>query len=431
MTSAGPGPGMRMCVRFPGLPGAVGFRPERRPTSGRGVVIQGDAPPDDPSRDGVNADVDRLHMARALELAARGRDHVAPNPMVGAVVTRDGRLIAEGHHAVFGGPHAEVAAFATVGDPSELSGASLYVTLEPCSHHGKTPPCVDAILAAGVTRVVVAVLDPDPRVSGRGVERLRERGVKVEVGLLADEARALNQRFFTFHEDQRPTVIMKVATTLDGRIATADGGSRWITGPAAREEVHRLRSTVDAVVVGRRTVEADDPRLTVRHVDGSNPTRVILDSQGTLGMHHGVFRDGRARTIQVTLPGMPRVDEAWEIAPGEGNRPDLAAFLTRAAAEGWRSLLVEGGAGVFTAFLRSGLVDELHLHVSPRVVGADGNLAWAGELGVSTLALARAFRYVDVRRAGDDLLCTLERPPSPAAMADATGGEAVGACSPE
>jgi len=379
----------------------------------------------------VNTDADRLHMSRALELAARGRDRVAPNPMVGAVVVRDHRVIAEGYHAVFGGPHAEVVAFAAVTDRAALAGSTLYVTLEPCSHHGKTPPCVDAVLEAGVTRVVVAVLDPDPRVSGRGVARLRDRGVRVDVGLLRDEARVLNHDFFRFHEERRPKVTMKVATTLDGRIATADGGSRWITGAIAREEVHRLRASVDAVVVGRGTVEADDPRLTVRHVVGRSPARVILDSQGILGRHHGVFRDGAARTVQVTLPGMPRVDEAWEIPAGEGNRPDLTALLTRGADEGWRHLLVEGGAGVFTAFLRSGLVDELHLHVSPRVVGDGGNLAWAGDLGVSTLPLARAFRYVDVQPVGDDLLVRLERSPAPATVADETGGEAVGACSPE
>jgi diaminohydroxyphosphoribosylaminopyrimidine deaminase/5-amino-6-(5-phosphoribosylamino)uracil reductase len=353
---------------------------------------------------------DAAYMRRAIRLAARGRGRVHPNPMVGAVIVARGTVVGEGHHPVFGGPHAESVAIEQAG--AAARGATLYVNLEPCCHHGKTPPCVDAILASGIARVVAATLDPNPLVAGGGVERLRAAGVEVRVGVREAAARHLNAGYLSFEERGRPLVSLKVAATLDGKIAATGGASRWITSEPARRLVHRLRAGVDAAVVGRATVERDDPALTVREVVGRNPTRVVLDSRGRLRPDRRLFRDGEARTIHVTLPDARGVGEHWEVPPAESGRPDLGAVLVRGGRLGWRHVLLEGGGEVATEALRRGIVDRLYLFTSPRVFGSHGSLPWAGDLGPSVLDGNCRFRLHATRRVGPDLLCVLDAEPA-------------------
>jgi diaminohydroxyphosphoribosylaminopyrimidine deaminase/5-amino-6-(5-phosphoribosylamino)uracil reductase len=248
-------------------------------------------------------------MDQALRVAEAGLGLTAPNPAVGAVLVRDGRVVGEGAHLKAGTPHAEGIALRVAGERAR--GATAYVTLEPCAHHGRTPPCADALVAAGVGRVVVAGTDPDPRVDGRGVARLREAGIEVTVGCRAPEARALNRGFFTLHTLGRPHVTLKTAMTLDGRIVAADGQSRWITGEPARAEAHRLRFLADAVMVGIGTVLADDPRLTVRRPDlpAKEPLRVVVDSRLRLPVDAALLSAGDPGRVVVACAGP--ADAAW------------------------------------------------------------------------------------------------------------------------
>ncbi len=364
---------------------------------------------------------DRAAMARALELAARGRGTVAPNPLVGAVVVRDGRIVGEGWHQVAGGPHAEVAALADAG--ALATGSTVFVTLEPCAHTGRTGPCTTALLAAGVARVVVAVADPDPLAAG-GAEVLRAAGVPVEVGLLGDEAGRQNRAFLFAVTRGRPLVVLKAAVSLDGRIAAADGTSRWITGPQARARAHELRADAGAVLVGAGTALADDPRLTVRQPGwaGRQPLRVVLDGRARLPATAAVL-DGEAPTLVVVGPAADPARVAAlraagaDVAAAAATPPapaptspvaplDLAAVLGLLHDRGVRSVLVEGGAGVAGAFVRAGLVDELVVFVAPLLLGARGHPLLAGD-GIATLADGPRFRTVAVDRAGDDTALTL------------------------
>jgi diaminohydroxyphosphoribosylaminopyrimidine deaminase/5-amino-6-(5-phosphoribosylamino)uracil reductase len=318
--------------------------------------------------------VEAAAMARALELAASVRTTTSPNPWVGCVVEPGGF---EGATRPPGGPHAERVALEAAG--AVARDATLVTTLEPCSHHGRTPPCVDAILAAGVRRVVVAIEDPDPQVSGSGIRALRQAGVEVEVGVGADEARAQLAPYLKHRRTGRPWVVLKLAATLDGRIAAPDGSSRWITGPEARADAHRLRAESDAVVVGAGTVLADDPRLTARvdghDHDGRQPLRVVL---------------GRA-------PADARVHPALEL---DG---DLGDVLDELGRQGVVQALVEGGPSVAGAFHRAGLVDRYVLYLAPALLGgADGRPVLAGE-GVATIAEAWRGSIIGVERLGDDL----------------------------
>jgi len=318
-------------------------------------------------------DQDHEYMTRALALAPRGEGRVHPNPMVGAVVVADGEVVGEGWHDRFGGPHAERPALEAAG--ARARGATLYVTLEPCAHHGKTPPCVEAILAAGVARVVVAMSDPDPRVDGRGIARLRAAGVEVTVGASESAARVQNAPFLQRHRTGRALVTLKLAASLDGRIAGSGGESRWISSETSRADVHALRARADAVLVGRGTVERDDPALTVRHVEGRNPVRIVLDSRGRLPADRTIFRDGAARTVHATLEGVksPTADH-WELPAGADGCPSLRELLARCAAEGLLHVLAEGGAALATSLVAGRLVDELRLYTAPIVLGSGESL---------------------------------------------------------
>lgn len=355
-------------------------------------------------------DVDERWMAAALALARRGLGRTAPNPAVGCVLVRDGRLVAQGWTQPGGRPHAETEALDRAGDGAR--GATAYVTLEPCAHHGVTPPCTQALVRAGVARVVTATDDPDPRVAGRGHTQLRDAGVAVTEGVLRAEADALNAGFFLRVREKRPLVSLKLAQTLDGRIATATGESQWITGPEARARGHLLRAEHDAVLVGIETALADDPALTCRlpGLADRSPVRVVLDSACRLpptsvlaqtaaaAPTWVVTREG-ARSAALTELGVEVIGVA---ADGEG-RVDVMAALRAMAARGITRLLVEGGAGVAASLTRQGLVDLLHVFAAGRVFGGDGRAAIA-PLGVETLAEAPRFRHIHDLACGPDRL---------------------------
>ena len=367
-------------------------------------------------------------MDRALELAARGAGAVSPNPMVGAVLLGpDGETWGEGWHGRYGGPHAEVWAVRDAernGHP-QLEDATLVVTLEPCSHTGKTPPCADLILERGIPRVIIAHEDPFSEVAGRGIERLRQRGVEVTVGVRAAEAKRLNEAFLTHVRTGRPLVTLKVAATLDGQIATASGDSQWVSGPESRQLVHRWRAEMDAVLVGSGTARADDPALTVRHVElatgQTQPLRVVLDRTGALPPSRRLFTDAHvARTLVITEPGnMPPYADAFRQLGGalwtvprteDGRHVDLGAVLDRLGSgdglpEGVRpvqSLLVEAGPGLATALLAQDLVDRVAWFVAPKLIGA--GTPSVGSLGTPKMADALAFVASSWETIGPDAL---------------------------
>lgn len=321
-------------------------------------------------------------MRRALELAGRGRGYVSPNPMVGAVITdTHGTIIAEGWHREFGGPHAEVNALAQVAG-QQLSNATLYVTLEPCSHQGKTPPCTDAIIEAGIGRIVVAMRDPNPLVNGRGNKRLREAGREVVVGMMETEARRLNEAWIHYIRTGKPFVTIKMAQSLDGYIALPGGESQWLTGELARQHVHKLRAGADAVLIGTGTAKYDNPSLTVRHgVQGRNPKRIVLDRRLELDPGLKLFTDEyRALTtvfIGDDVEENPRVEVLRaegvdvQIIPVEGNPENLRLdrVIERLGQMQITSVLAEGGAAVIDSMIAGDLADKLILFLAPKLLG--------------------------------------------------------------
>lgn len=348
-------------------------------------------------------------MAAALRAARRGLGRTSPNPAVGAVIVKDGRIVGRGHHARAGGAHAEVVALRQAGPAAR--GADLYTTLEPCDHTGKTGPCSVAILEAGVRRVFTGSHDPNPLVNGKGVARLRAAGVEVVEDVLRAECDALVAPWQTFMRERRPFVTLKAAVTLDGRLATRTGDARWVTGAAARDRVHRLRDEVDAVLVGSGTARADDPRLTTRLPGGKgrDPLRVVLDTELRLPPRLALFRGGstaptivaHAPDARARRPAGPGV-ERLAVRRGKGglSLPDLLAKL---AARGVVHLLVEGGAAVHARFLEAGLVDRVMVFVAPKLLGADG-VPLAALRGPARMAGAMSLRDVSVERLGDDVL---------------------------
>lgn len=349
-------------------------------------------------------------MRRALELAALGWGQVAPNPLVGAVVVREGRVVGEGFHGQHGGPHAEVAALNAAGPAAR--GATLYVTLEPCAHHGKTPPCTAAIRQAGIARVVFAAADPNPAAAG-GAEWLRSSGIDVETALLAEEARELNAPFFHAHSTAgaaRPWVALKLALTLDARIADASGRSVWITGQEARAEVHRLRAGHDAIAVGSGTALADDPLLTVRGAVQPRrpPLRVVFDRRLRTPVGARLLSDGTP-LLFIAGPGADadraaRLRERGAEVEAAGT---LDAALAMLAARGIRSLFVEGGASLATNLLGRRLVDRLYLFYAPLLLG--GGLAAFDGLAAVKLESAERWRPLGSTEFGADTLITLGR----------------------
>ncbi len=348
-------------------------------------------------------------MERALALAERGRGAVEPNPLVGAVVVRDGAVVGEGWHQQFGEAHAEVFALADAGDAAR--GATAYVTLEPCCHHGKTPPCTDALLRAGVRRVVAAMPDPYPLVGGRGAEALRAAGVTVDVGLGEAQARRLNAPYLKLLSTGRPYVHLKWAMTLDGKLATRSGDSKWISNEASRRLAHVLRGRVDAVVVGIGTALADDPLLTARPPGPRAATRVVLDSQGRLPPTSRLAQTARdVPTLVVTAPAGGAAGRLRELGcevlplPGEGGRPSVDALLAELGRRRMTNVLVEGGAGVLGGFLDARAVDEAHVFISPRLAGGAAAPSPVGGRGAQRIAEALVLAEWTVEPVEGDLL---------------------------
>ncbi len=358
-------------------------------------------------------------MNAALALARRGLGRVWPNPAVGCVIAKDGRVVGRGWTQPGGRPHAETEALDRAGTLAD--GATLYTTLEPCSHHGKTPPCADAVIAAGVARVVAATADPDPRVDGAGFALLRGAGIAVDIGIGAAEAAELNAGFFLRTASGRPLVTLKLATTLDGKIAMASGESRWITGEAARRRAHLLRAAHDAVMIGVGTAAADDPELTCRlpGMADRHPARIVVDPGLRLPLTARLVADAsRNRTWIVTRTGgdTARHDgfrtagvELIEL-PGTDEGLDLAAVLRVLGKRGLTRLLVEGGAGLAAGLLRRDLVDRLAWFHAPAAIGGDGIGAVAA-LGVQKLSEIPRFERLTVEPVGEDVLETLRRRP--------------------
>ncbi len=346
-------------------------------------------------------------MRRALELAEKGCGMVSPNPMVGAVVVKGGRVVGEGYHQRCGGAHAEVEALKSAG--AEARGATLYVTMEPCCFQGRTPACTEALLRAGVRRVVVAMIDPNPRVRGHGVKCLRQQGVTVDVGLLADEARRLNDAYVTFMEEHRPFVMLKLATTLDGMIATGSGESQWITGEKARGEGQRLRLRVDAILVGVNTIIKDNPLLTCRINKRKRLLRVVMDSDLRLPVNSRIFTapdpvliftasasETRRRRLERAGAEVVRVRQERK---GRLLWQDVLAELYRREV---LSVLIEGGATVVSSALESGIVDKAYFFLAPKVLGPGKSFS----AGMRPRSLNGALVLKDVRYTifGDDIL---------------------------
>ncbi|MBD8106361.1 bifunctional diaminohydroxyphosphoribosylaminopyrimidine deaminase/5-amino-6-(5-phosphoribosylamino)uracil reductase RibD [Erwinia persicina] len=362
---------------------------------------------------------DEMYMARALELARRGRFTTTPNPNVGCVLVRDGDIVGEGYHLRAGEPHAEVHALRMAGEKAK--GATAYVTLEPCSHHGRTPPCCDALISAGVSRVVAAMQDPNPEVAGRGLYRLQQAGIDVSHGLMMQEAEALNRGFLKRMRTGFPWVQLKLGASLDGRTALASGESQWITSPQARRDVQRLRAQSSAILSTSATVLADNPSLTVRHQELDDatqadypadllrqPVRIIVDSQNRVTPQHQLIaQSGETWLARTTCDELAWPENVTQFSvPRHNQRLDLVAMMMLLGRKQINSVWVEAGAQFAGALLQAGVVDELIVYLAPKLLGDRGR-GLCQLPGLEHLVDVPAFAFSDVRQVGPDLRLTL------------------------
>lgn len=356
---------------------------------------------------------DVKYMRHALELARMAEGETSPNPMVGAVIVDDnGVIVGEGYHHKAGQPHAEINALAAAG--AKAKGATIYVTLEPCSHYGRTGPCCEALIKAGVKRVVSAVTDPNPLVAGRGLNRLREAGIEVTNGVCEDEAKKLNEKFFFWIIHKRPFVSLKYAMTLDGKLAADGGDSKWITGIEARTYAHWLRKTHDAVIVGKNTVLQDDCELTTRMVKGKNPLRIVLDSKCSIPLNAKIL-NGEAKTLVAVSEEEPleKINELQALKnveviklPECGGKLDIKALLDYLAAQEITSLLAEGGSEVHGAFFDAGFVERVYAFIAPKIIGGKNALSPVGGNGCKDMGKALRLQDVEYKQLGSDFLIT-------------------------
>lgn len=350
------------------------------------------------------------YMRRAIELARKGAGWTSPNPMVGAVIVKEGRVIGEGWHKKCGDLHAERNAFAALTEPAQ--GATLYVTLEPCCHHGRTPPCTEAIIEHGIGRVVIGSRDPNPLVSGKGTALLRAHGIVVEEDFLREECDALNPVFFHYITTRRPYVVMKYAMTLDGKIATRTGASQWITGEMARRHVHQLRGRYSAIMAGIGTVLADDPLLNCRIDGGHQPVRIIVDSHLRIPVESQLVQTAEDhRTVLVcsdTIPEKENVLHNFGVEvlriPGQDGRVDLRALMEYLGREQIDSVLIEGGGQIHEAALRAGLINHVCAYVAPKLFGGDRAITPVEGMGVSLPSEGATLNNLQISRLGEDLL---------------------------
>jgi diaminohydroxyphosphoribosylaminopyrimidine deaminase/5-amino-6-(5-phosphoribosylamino)uracil reductase len=359
------------------------------------------------------SELDRWHMARALELAAQGEGHVEPNPMVGCVVVRGAEIIGEGWHRRFGGAHAEVEALKLAGP--RAAGATMVVTLEPCCHQGKTPPCSQAVVGAGVRRVMVAQRDPFPGVAGGGVAELEAAGMEVEVGLLEAEARRLNAPYLKLQETGRPWVLAKWAMTLDGKIATRTGSSQWISSAESREIVHELRGRVDAIVVGRQTAQSDDPLLTARPAGPRTALRVVVDTRASRSSPSQLARTaGDLAGVVAVGPGAPAAEQPRLARAGcevflcraDNHAARLDELLTELGRRRLTNVLVEGGGELMGSLLDAGQIDEVHVFIGPKLVGGAAAVSPVAGGGIAEMSQALALKDPQFRQVGSDAYLT-------------------------
>ena len=358
----------------------------------------------------MNSDV--KYMKRALTLAKKGVGKTTPNPAVGCVIVKDGIIIGEGWHKKAGEPHAETNALAMAGDLAR--GADVYVTLEPCCHSGKTPPCSEALIRAGVSRVVAGMSDPNPQVNGGGLHALQLAGIETQCGVLEDECRAINQAFIKHISTGIPFVTYKCAMTLDGNIATLTGESRWISCDESRKYVHRMRSQMDAIMVGVDTVIADNPLLTVRHIRGKNPLRVIVDTRLRTPESVNVLNGQlSSKTIIATTESNPRVHLRYLqqgatilVCDEFDGRVCMKDLLKKLGEMGVQSILLEGGSRLAGNMLQLGMIDELVFFVAPKVIGSNGFAPFTLMGGITSMAQAIRLEFTDVCRIGSDIVVT-------------------------
>lgn len=376
--------------------------------------------PTPPTREGTpTTDADRQYMERALELAWQGRGWTSPNPMVGAVVVKDGQIVGEGFHPQAGKPHAEVYALDAAGADAE--GATLYVTLEPCAHHGRTPPCCERVIGSGISRVVVAVEDPNPLVAGRGVQALRDHGIEVEVGVMAKEATIANERFFKYIKTKRPFVAIKTGMSLDGKIATASGESMWITNETSRGYVQILRMTYDAIMCGVNTIVQDNPRLTCRIPGGRQPIKIIIDSMARTPLNANIFAKPGTSTLRSNtiicvsakapedrLRALREVGAEILVCPESGfsvdTHIDLARLMPVLGKREITSILLEGGGTLNAAALDAAIVDKLYAFVAPKLIGGVGAPTMVEGSGVTMLEEAVQLHRMSCTPMGGDIL---------------------------
>lgn len=359
-----------------------------------------------------------IWMTRALALAERGRGLVEPNPLVGAVLVKNGRIVGEGWHERFGGPHAEINAFRHAG--SEARGATLYVTLEPCCHHGKTPPCTDAIIEASVERVVAAIEDPFPQVAGRGAAQLRAAGIPLEFGPGASDARRQNAPYLTLLGKKRPYVHGKWAMSLDGKIATRTGDSQWISNEASRRIVHEIRGRMDGILVGIGTALADDPQLTARPAGPRTACRVVLDAQVRLPRTSHLVRTAREIPVIVVVSERASAEaiaglqargcEVLPVAEAANGRLDVALLLAELGRRRWTNLLVEGGGEVLASFAAANLLDELHAFIAPKLIGGNDAPGPVRGAGIESLRDAKQWPSVECQWVEGDVYIRCKRP---------------------
>lgn len=358
----------------------------------------------------MSQDRDEYYMSLALRLAEKGKGSVTPNPMVGAIIVKNNRVIGEGYHEQYGQPHAEVNAFNSAYE--DVENATIYVTLEPCSHFGKTPPCADLIIQKKIKRVVIGALDPNPLVSGRGIKKIKTAGIEVTYGVLAEESQQLNEVFIKFITENTPFVVLKTAMSLDGKIGTSMGESKWISGEKSRENVHKERGNLTGIMVGINTVLRDNPRLTVRVNDAKNPVRIVVDSQLRIPLGMNILQQQKeAPTIILTTKQaeQEKVDLLTEkgitilIVADRKGKVDLREGMRKLGEMNIDSILLEGGSELNYSSLEAGIVDKIQVYIAPKIIGGNTSPTPVGGKGIDSLGKAFPIEKMKTRMIGEDI----------------------------